>query len=167
MTALWAAFHLSLTLLGTLSDSGLYLALEGTHLPFALYSQTALLPPRARVLPECHRLCQRFPTPSRRGPRVPQLCIRDRLSAFRSPLLCGSRLISAPGLIDMLKFSPYSRAAQDVSCVHMSGDARRELHRRCTARGQWPETFEDRRVACCRDRRRISFRHTLFVDARA
>lgn len=42
----WATFHLSFTLLGTLSDSGLYLALEGLHLPFTLYSQTALLPLR-------------------------------------------------------------------------------------------------------------------------
>lgn len=105
LTAQRAAFHLSLTLLGTLSDSGLYLALEGAHLPFALYSQTALLPPRPRTVTGVSPSMLAVPALLRKGP-VPQLCIRDRLSAVRSPLLCGSRLISAPGLIDMLKFSP-------------------------------------------------------------
>lgn len=105
LTALGAAFHLSLALLGTLSDSGLYLALEGVHLPFALYSQTALLPPRARTHRGVTVCAGPFQTLRRRA-RAPQLGIRDRLSAVRSPLLGGSRLISAPGLIDMLKFSP-------------------------------------------------------------
>ena len=111
LTAPWAAFHLSLALLGALSDSGPYLALEGAHLPFALYSQTALLPPRARVPPGCHRLRRPVPGPWRAG-RRPTTGIRDRLPALRSPLLRGSRLISAPGLTDMLKFGPCSRAAQ-------------------------------------------------------
>ena len=88
--------------------------------------------------PRCTGVSPSVPTRSRvlrRVPHAPQLWIRDRLSAFRSPLLGGSRLISPPGLIDMLKFSPCSRAAQDVACGCVSSDARRELHRRCAARG--------------------------------
>ena len=59
--------------------------------------------------PRCTGVSPSAPARSRAlhcGPHVPQLGIRDRLSAVRSPLLGGSRLISPPGLIDMLKFSP-------------------------------------------------------------
>lgn len=59
-------------------------------------------PPRTGLSPSLECFSKHFSC----GPHVPQLGIQDRLSAFRSPLLNGSRLISPPGLIDMLKFSP-------------------------------------------------------------
>ena len=99
-------------------------------------------------VPDCHRLWWAFQALHGRT-ACPTTGIRDRLSAFRSPLLCGSRLISSPGLNDMLKFSPCSRAAQEQCRRAPPDDALRELQPHCTARGLGPETFEDRRVAWC------------------
>lgn len=106
-----AAFQLSLTLLAALSDSGPYPALGGWHPPFALHAQAALLRQRAargrRALTASRR-----PFQGRSPPRLARPQPRARLRPFRSPLLRAPRLLSPPGLTDMLKFGPSSQDAE-------------------------------------------------------
>lgn len=115
-----AAFQLSLTLLAALSDSGPYPALGGWHPPFALHAQAALLRQRAargrRALTASRRPFQGRSPPRRARPQP-----RARLRPFRSPLLRAPRLLSLPGLTDMLKFG--TRAAQSVEGHHRPASA--------------------------------------------
>lgn len=106
-----AAFQLSLTLLAALSDSGPYPALGGWHPPFALHAQAALLRQRRaggrRALTASRRPFQGRSPPRRARPQP-----RARLRPFRSPLLRAPRLLSLPGLTDMLKFGPSSHMVE-------------------------------------------------------
>ena len=115
-----AAFQLSLTLLAALSDSGPYPALGGWHPPFALHAQAALLRQRAargrRALTASRR-----PFQGRSPPRLARPQPRARLRPFRSPLLRAPRLLSPPGLTDMLKFGPSSRMAKGQFLVSEDG----------------------------------------------
>ena len=107
-------FHLSLTLLDTLSDLDLYFALDEEYHPYSDYTlkqsyyasscqgATGVSP----FGPDLSRsLC---PRDSAR----PQLEFRPGYSLFARRYWGNLVLISFPGLTDMLKFGPWSRAAQ-------------------------------------------------------
>ena len=125
-----AAFQLSLTLLAALSDSGPYPALGGWHPPFALHAQAALLRQRAargrRALTASRR-----PFQGRSPPRLARPQPRARLRPFRSPLLRAPRLLSPPGLTDMLKFGPSSQDAKGRGFA--SEDGRCPAEQSCAA----------------------------------
>ena len=107
---------------------------------FALHAQAALLRQHARGAHRAITVCRRpFQTARPRRHARPQPA-RARLLPFRSPLLREPRLLSPPGLTDMLKFGPSPRPAQG-GLLASRGAARRPAVptlRRCTARGVPP-----------------------------
>ena len=103
-----AAFQLSLTLLAALSDSGPYPALGGWHPPCS----RCTLKQRycASVAPGAAGLSPRRAGLSRAARPLASHALN--LGPFRSPLLRAPRLLSPPGLTDMLKFGPSSQDAE-------------------------------------------------------
>ena len=83
----------------------------GTSRIRATRSSSATAPARARGPPGCHRVPPALPGRSPPPPCTPATA-RARLLPFRSPLLREPRLLSPPGLTDMLKFGPSPRPAQ-------------------------------------------------------
>ena len=112
-------FHLSLTLLDTLSDLDLYFALDEEYHPYSDYTlkqsyyasscaeATGVSP---CVLDRSRSLCPR-------DSAHPQLEFRPGYSLFARRYWGNLVLISFPGLTDMLKFGPWSRAAQVMQCL--------------------------------------------------
>jgi len=109
------AFHLSLTLLSTLSVSAEYLALAGVPLPSRSALGLRYSPMPSRRAYGAGTLyggaVERTSATSLLALHMPRR-VRSGLLPVRSPLLGESLLLSPPGLNDMLKFSPYSPAAR-------------------------------------------------------
>jgi len=116
-------FHLSLTLLDTLSDLDLYFALDEEYHPHSDYTLkqsyyassclgTTGVSPFGPGL--SRPLCPL-------GSARPQLEFRPGYSLFARRYWGNLVLISFPGLTDMLKFGPWSRAAQ-VTLVFLLRD---------------------------------------------
>lgn len=105
-----AAFQRSLALLAALSDPG---RIEpwggGTPRVRAARSSSATAPPPRGATGLSPRVAGR--SRAARPPPRPPARPRARLLPFRSPLLREPRLLSPPGLTDMLKFGPSSRGA--------------------------------------------------------
>lgn len=107
-------FHLSLTLLDSLSDLDLYSALDEEYHPYSYYTlkqyyYASTRQEAAGVAPL--RLGHSRPHCSHDSAR-PQLEFRPGSSLFARRYWRNLILISFPALTDMLKFSAWSRAAQ-------------------------------------------------------
>jgi len=103
-----SAFHLSLTLLDTLSDLDRYLALEGEYLPHSYYTLKQYY--YASSCQGATGVAPCVPADSTalrpRDIARPQLEFRPGFSLFARRYWGNLVLIYVPGLTDMLKFSP-------------------------------------------------------------
>lgn len=114
--------HLSFALLGPLSVSGRYLALEGYHLLFPLHSQAEVLVVGVVSIPTGLAPSLVWVSTHLRVRTSPQPHNAHRfevgLLLDRSPLIKESRLVSSPGRTDMLKFHPSSSSEWGGSSSH-------------------------------------------------
>jgi hypothetical protein len=139
-------FHLSLTLLDTLSDLDLYFALDEEYHPCSDYTlkqsyyassclgATGVSP----FGPDLSRsLCPR-------SSARPQLEFRPGSPLFARRYWRDLVLISFPGLTDMLKFGPWSRAAQVRLGFRRKSDDRPTIWANSVPRAaSLPEVFEN------------------------
>ena len=104
------------------------LSLGCAYHPFALHYQAALLAPRAR--PGLSPALAPLSSGSRACATTPA-GLPPGLAPVRSPLLGGSAFVSSPGLIDMLKSGPCSRAPRvfGTHALLRASRVRRARHR--------------------------------------